>query len=56
LRSTVPSLSGSRVWSAEAANAGEALVTNTAGAVETASKNASVRVLTVVNFIEDAPE
>jgi len=51
-RSTVPSLSGSRESSAEAAKAGEALVTNIAGGTETASKDASVKVFTVVNLIE----
>jgi hypothetical protein len=45
-------LSGSRVWSADAANAGEALVTNIAGGRETASKDARVSVFNSVGFIK----
>jgi hypothetical protein len=47
-------LSGSRAFSAEAANAGEALVASIAGGMETESKNASVREFRF-NLIEDAP-
>jgi hypothetical protein len=49
-RSTVPSWSGSRLASAEAANEGDALTTAMAGR-ETASKDARVKVFTVVSFI-----
>jgi predicted ABC-type sugar transport system permease subunit len=44
-------LSGSRVWSADAANAGEALVTSIAVGAEIANKDATVKVFRVVSFI-----
>jgi hypothetical protein len=50
VRSTVPSWSGSRLASTEAANEGEAFITAIAGR-ETASKDAAVKVFTVISFI-----